>query len=135
MSTDHRPGPQSVYIPPESLQRQAPDYPGTTVDLAVSAAVPGADMYGGLVTLDPGVEIELHYHSQFEMQYVVSGSGTALDATGAEIPIVKGGFVLSPAGRDGAHGFRASADEPLTILFLYPNPGGHEPDRFAFTAH
>jgi len=123
--------PISVYISPEQLQRQAPDYPGTTVDLAVSSAVPGADMYGGTVTLDPGVKIELHYHSQFELQYVVSGSGTAFDSTGAELQIEQGGFVLSPAGREGAHGFRASADEPLTILFLYPTAGGQAPDRFA----
>ena len=90
-------------------------------------------MFGGLVTLEPGVEIELHYHSQFELQYVVSGVGIALDSTGAEIPIAEGGFVLSPAGRSGSHGFRATGETPLVILFLYPNKGGHTPDRFSFT--
>jgi quercetin dioxygenase-like cupin family protein len=125
-------GPRSIYLSPDSLQRQPPDYEGTTVELAVSSQVPGAEMFGGVVTIEPGVEIELHYHSQFEFQYVVSGSGIALDATGAETPIAAGGFVLSPAGRAGAHGFRATGDQPLAILFLYPTPGGHTPDRFPF---
>ena len=137
MSADsvHSPdGPRSVYVEPGALQRQPPDYEGTTVDLAVSSALPGAEMFGGLVTIEPGVEITLHYHSQFEFQYVVSGSGVALDVTGAEIPITAGGFVLSPAGLGGAHGFRADAAGPLVILFLYPTPGGARPDRFPATA-
>lgn len=125
-------GPVSVYVGPDSLQLQEPDYPGTVVELAVSSAIAGADMYGGLVTIDPGTEIALHYHSQFEFQFVVSGTGVGLDSAGAEVPIVPGGFVLSPAGRAGSHGFRATGDQPLVILFLYPTAGGHAPDRFPF---
>lgn len=128
-------GPVSVYVAPDKLQPQPPDYVGTSVELAVSHHVPGADMYGGTVTVEPGVEIALHYHSQFECQYVVSGVGVALDSTGAEIPIEAGGFFLSPAGRAGAHGFRAHGTVPLKILFLYPNKGGHLPDRFSFHEH
>ncbi|WP_162893151.1 cupin domain-containing protein [Microbacterium halotolerans] len=123
-------GPVSVYIGPDARQTQPPDYPGTSVELIVSGATDGADMYGGIVTLEPGVTITLHYHSQFEFQYVVSGSGVALDSLGGETPIAPGGAVLSPAHADGAHGFRANEKEQLKILFLYPTPGGHPPDRF-----
>lgn len=125
-----RNGPVSVYVGPDERHRQAPDYPGTTVDMIIDDTVPGADMNGGIVTLDPGVTITLHYHSQFEFQYVVSGSGVALDSLGGETPIVAGGAVLSPHGASGAHGFRADESGPLSILFLYPNAGGHGPDRF-----
>lgn len=128
-------GPVSVYLAPNKLQPQPADYAGTSVELAVSSDVRGAEMYGGTVTVEPGVEIALHYHSQFEFQYVVSGAGVALDSTGAEIPIEAGGFVLSPAGRAGAHGFRAHGTAPLKILFLYPTKGGHPPDRFPFHEH
>ncbi|MGO1412839.1 cupin domain-containing protein [Microbacterium sp. JB110] len=127
-------GPVSVHIGPGDRQMQPPDYPGTSVELIVSGATDGADMYGGIVTLEPGVTITLHYHSQFEFQYVVSGSGVALDSLGGETPIAPGGAVLSPAHADGAHGFRASEHEQLKILFLYPTPGGHPPDRFEVTA-
>jgi quercetin dioxygenase-like cupin family protein len=89
-------------------------------------------MFGGLVTLQPGVELDFHYHSQFELQYIVSGTGFARDSTGSETEVAAGGFVLSPGGRSGAHAFRATGPEPLKILFLYPIPGGHEPDRFPF---
>lgn len=123
-------GPVSVYVGPDQRRRQAPDYPGTTVDIIIDDTVPGADMNGGVVTLEPGVTITLHYHSQFEFQYVISGSGVALDSQGGETPIVAGGAVLSPHGAAGAHGFRADESGPLKILFLYPIPGGHGPDRF-----
>lgn len=124
-------GPISKYVGPEGLERRDGAH-GTTVDIAVSERDAGAEMFGGLVTVQPGVELDLHYHSQFELQYIVSGMGFAFDSTGAETAVTAGGFVLSPAGRAGSHGFRATGSEPMQILFMYPTAGGKEPDRFAF---
>jgi quercetin dioxygenase-like cupin family protein len=127
------PGAISKYVGPDRFERM-PSAPDTTVDIVVSARDAGADMFAGLVTIEPGVELDLHYHSQFELQYIVSGQGFALDSTGAETAVAAGGFVLSPAGRTGSHGFRATGSEPMQILFAYPSPGGEEPDRFPFDA-
>jgi quercetin dioxygenase-like cupin family protein len=102
------------------------------VEQAISSELPGAEMFGGVVTIED--EIALHYHSWFELQYVISGEGIALDSLGRQIPIKPGGFVFSPAGRAGAHGFRRVGPEPLKIMFMYPTAGGHAPDRFEFHA-
>ncbi len=62
-----------------------------------------------------------------ELQYVLSGTGLALDADGGETPIGPGGAVISPAGPAGAHGFRNTGPLPLTLLCVYPAPGGATP--------
>jgi uncharacterized cupin superfamily protein len=81
-----------------------------------------------------GGDIPLHSHSMMEFQFVLSGTGLALDADGGEEPIGPGGTVLSPAGPTGAHGFRNTGPLPLTLLCIYPSPGGATPDRSPFDA-
>ena len=111
--------------------RAAPeDYPNAPVSIVCDQGTPGADLFGVLVAI--GGDIPLHYHSMMEFQFVLSGAGLALDADGGEVPIAPGGTVLSPAGPAGAHGFRNTGPLPLTLLCVYPSPGGATPDRSAF---
>ena len=77
-------------------------------------------------------DIPLHHHPVMELQFVLAGHGLALDADGGEVPIAPGGAVLSPAGPSGAHGFRATGALPLTLLCVYPAPGGATPGRTPF---
>ena len=106
------------------------DYPNAPISIVCERHTPGADLFGVMVAI--GGDIPLHYHSMMELQFVLSGTGLALDADGGETPIAPGGTVLSPAGPAGAHGFRNTGPLPLTLLCVYPSPGGATPDRSAF---
>jgi len=106
------------------------DYPDAPISIVCERHTPGADLFGVMVAI--GGDIPLHYHSMMEFQFVLSGTGLALDADGGETPIAPGGTVLSPAGPAGAHGFRNTGPLPLTLLCVYPSPGGATPDRSPF---
>jgi mannose-6-phosphate isomerase-like protein (cupin superfamily) len=123
-------GPRLHYRSPQDGLAAPEDYPDAPISLVLERSTAGADLFGVAVAI--GGDIPLHYHSMMEFQYVVSGSGLALNADGAEIPISAGGTVISPAGPAGAHGFRNLGRLPLTLLCLYPSPGGATPDRSAF---
>lgn len=125
-------GPRISYRPAADGIAAPADYPDAPISLVVNRSTPGADLFGVAVAI--GGEIPLHLHSMMEFQYVVSGSGLALNADGAEIPISPGGTVVSPARAAGAHGFRNTGALPLTLLCIYPSPGGETPDRFPFDA-
>lgn len=101
---------------------------GSTVGLFLDGSVPGADLYGGINVLAPGATIPLHWHSMGELQFILSGTGEALDASGRRVPVGPHSVVFGPAGRDGGHGFVNTGQVPLAILFVYPSPGGIAPD-------
>jgi mannose-6-phosphate isomerase-like protein (cupin superfamily) len=123
-------GPGLHYRRPDQGIAAPEDYPDAPISIVLDRTTPGADLFGVSVAI--GGDIPLHSHSMMEFQFVVSGSGLALDADGGEIPITPGGTVLSPAGSAGAHGFRNTGPLPLTLLCVYPSPGGATPDRSPF---
>jgi len=107
---------------------RAPKVPGSIVAMFIDGSVPGADLYGGVNVLAPGAIIPTHWHSVGELQFILSGTGVTVDRDGVESPIGPGSVIFAPAGRDGAHGFTNTGLVPLSILFLYPSPGGAAPD-------
>lgn len=124
--------PTMRYRPPTDGIAAPEDYPNAPISIVCDRSTPGAGLFGVMVAI--GGDIPLHYHSMMEFQYVISGTGLALDADGNEIPIAPGGTVLSPSGPAGAHGFRNTGVLPLTLLCIYPSPGGATPDRSPFDA-
>jgi mannose-6-phosphate isomerase-like protein (cupin superfamily) len=123
-------GPRSIYRAPDEGIAARADYPNAPVSLLLERTTPGAELFAVLVAI--GGDIPLHYHPVFELQYVLSGTGLTLNADAEEIPIAPGGAVLSPAGAAGAHGFRNTGPLPLTLLCVYPSPGGATPGRSAY---
>ena len=107
---------------------RAPKVPGSTVAMFIDASVPGADLYGGVLALAPGARIPAHWHSIGELQFILSGTGVTVDKDGLESPVGPHTVVFAPSGRDGAHGFVNTGLVPLSILFVYPSPGGSAPD-------
>ena len=97
-------GPRSIYRPPHAGIPAPADYPDAPVNRILDVSTEGAELFAVLVAI--GGDIPLHYHPVMELQFVLSGTGLALDADGGETPIGPGGAVLSPAGAAGAHGFR-----------------------------
>ena len=89
--------------------------------------VAGADLYGGVIEIDPGTSVPVHWHRRGELQFVLSGRGFLLQPEGRETAVGPRSAVFSPAGRAGAHGFRAVGAAPLAILFVYGSPGGKRP--------
>lgn len=122
--------PELSYRPPGDGITAPEDYPDAPISIVCDRTTPGADLFGVMVAI--GGDIPLHSHSMMEFQFVLSGTGLALDADGGEVPIAPGGTVLSPAGPSGAHGFRNTGPLPLTLLCIYPSPGGATPDRSPF---
>jgi mannose-6-phosphate isomerase-like protein (cupin superfamily) len=127
------PGPRSAYTAASEARRAAPDYPDAPVVRLLDETDPGAELFAVLVAI--GGEIPLHHHPVMELQFVLSGTGLALDADGGETPIAPGGAVLSPAGLAGAHGFRNTGSLPLQLLCVYPSPGGSAPGRTPVEPH
>jgi gentisate 1,2-dioxygenase len=97
------------------------------VNLVVHDKVAGADLYGGVIEIDPGTSVPLHWHRRGELQFVLSGRGFLVHPDGHETAVAARSAVFSPAGRAGAHGFRAIGVSRLAILFLYGSPGGKRP--------
>jgi mannose-6-phosphate isomerase-like protein (cupin superfamily) len=130
-ATDHvLMGPRSVYRSPDEGIAAPADYPGAPVSRILDATTAGAELFAVLVAIEG--DIPLHHHPVMELQYVLAGTGLALDADGDEIPIAPGGTVVSPAGPAGAHGFHNTGPLPLTLLCVYPAPGGATPGRSPF---
>jgi mannose-6-phosphate isomerase-like protein (cupin superfamily) len=123
-------GPRTTYRRPDQGIPARADYPMAPVSRILDASSAGAELFAVQVAI--GGDIPLHYHSMMELQFVLSGTGLALNADGAEIPITPGGVVVSPGGPAGAHGFRNTGSLPLTLLCVYPAPGGATPDRAPF---
>jgi len=84
-------------------------------------------MYGGVIEIAPGSRAPFHWHRRGELQFVLSGRGFLLHPRGRETAVGPRSAIFSPAGRAGAHGFRAIGRKPLAILFLYGSPGGTRP--------
>ena len=89
--------------------------------------VDGADLYGGVIQIAPGTTVPPHWHRRGELQFILSGVGFLLHPNGRETAVRARSAVFSPAGRAGAHGFRATGHVPLAILFLYGSPRGKRP--------
>lgn len=130
MSNDDPIGPRLSYRPPHEGIAAREDYPDAPISLVLERSTPGADLFGVSVAI--GGDIPMHLHSMMEFQFVVAGTGLAFNADGAEVPISPGGTVVSPAHAAGAHGFRNTGPLPLTLLCIYPSPGGATPDRSPF---
>jgi quercetin dioxygenase-like cupin family protein len=124
-------GPRSTYRAPDAGIAAPADYPGAPVSRILDDTIPGAELFAVLVAISG--EVPLHYHPVMELQYVLSGHGLALDADGGQTPIAPGGTVISPAGPSGAHGFKNTGPLPLTLLCVYPAPGGVAPGRMPFS--
>jgi len=107
---------------------RAPKVPGSIVAMFIDGSVPGADLYGGVNVLAPGATIPTHWHSVGELQFILSGTGVTVDRDGVESPIGPHSVIFAPAGRDAAHGFMNTGLVPLSILFVYPSPGGAAPN-------
>jgi len=117
----------TVHLPPSRWPARPDAFPGTSVKLIVDARVRGADLYGGVNAVDPGATIPLHWHRRGELQFVLEGRGVLLHPDGSETRVGPRTAVFSPAGRAGAHGFRATGRRPLEILFFYGARGGKRP--------
>jgi mannose-6-phosphate isomerase-like protein (cupin superfamily) len=122
-----RRSPVTVHLRPSSWRARADVFPGTKVDLFAHDAIAGADLYGGVIEIDPGTRAPLHFHRRGELQFVLSGRGFLLHPNGRETAVGPHSAVFSPAGRAGAHGFRAVGRKPLAVLFLYGSRGGKRP--------
>jgi len=127
MSARARRAPVSVHLSPSSWRARPDAFPGTKVSLIVHDAIAGADLYGGVIEIDPGTSVPLHWHRRGELQFVLSGRGFLVQPHGRETAVGPRSAVFSPAGRHGAHGFRAAGSAPLRILFVYGSPGGKRP--------
>ena len=124
----------TVHLPERSWPSRADAFPGTEVKLIVNSDVGGADLYGGVIAIKPGVAIPIHFHRRGEIQFVLSGHGFLLRPDGSETEVGPRSAVFSPRGRNGAHGFRAIGRRALEILFFYGSPSGLRPWIGRYTA-
>jgi len=72
----------------------------------------------GVVTLQPGSELQPHYHLVEDAMIVISGSGVFV-VEGIETPITTGDGALAPANT--RHFIRNNGMEPLVIVYTWPS--------------
>ena len=121
------PPPGFLVIGPDQRRPRAARVPGSDVGVICDDRTPTAALLAGVNTLAPGARIPVHFHDYEELQFIVSGSGLALDGRGGEHPIGPGSAVYCAAGREAAHGFVNTSDVPLAIFYAYSTPGGAAP--------
>jgi quercetin dioxygenase-like cupin family protein len=97
------------------------------VEILCDAETPTESLLAGVNHLAPGGRIPLHFHDYEELQFILAGTGLALDSGGDSHPLVAGSAVYCAAGPAAAHGFLNTGTEPLAILYVYPTPGGRAP--------
>lgn len=71
----------------------------------------------GVITLQPGTELQPHYHLVEDAMVVVSGSGVFV-VEGTETPVTAGDGMLAPA--NARHFLRNNGAEPLVIVYTWP---------------
>jgi quercetin dioxygenase-like cupin family protein len=71
----------------------------------------------GIVELEPGSRVPLHYHLVEEAIMVVAGQGEAVLANDV-VPVDAGMTVLAPAGTP--HSLRNTGDSVLRLVIAYP---------------
>ena len=120
-------GPRMTYLAPQDVREAPPTYPGARVARILDNQDPGAELYAAIISIEH--EVPRHFHPVFELQYVLAGTGLAIDADGGQMSIGPGGTVLAPAGAAGSHGFRNTGSLPLTMLCVFPAEGGWPPGR------
>ncbi len=72
----------------------------------------------GMVTLQPGYELEPHFHLVEDAMLVISGSGEFI--LDNEVNAISAGCaLLAPAG--SIHYLRNTGSEPLTVVYTWPS--------------
>ena len=105
--------------------------PGYRRQIICDENTPSESFYSGFVEMDPGEELALHYHDIDELQFIISGSGIVGDIDGREYLVEAGSFLICPAGKNGAHRYKNTGQQPLSFIFIYPSPGGKRPSLHA----
>jgi quercetin dioxygenase-like cupin family protein len=99
-------------------------FAGTVRQIICDADTPTDNLVAGVVrVLQPGGKIPLHHHHIEEFQFVLSGNCIAQDARGNKYDVTAGVSIYCRPGQDGAHGFKNTGEDPLEILFVFPNWG------------
>lgn len=115
-------GPQTVHLPPHAWRRRDSLFAGTHPRLILDPTIAGADLHGGVIDLDPGATVKLHYHRRGELQFVLAGRGKLLHADGTESPVAANSAVFSPANFKDmvfmGHGIGLENPDPPGMLTL-----------------
>jgi mannose-6-phosphate isomerase-like protein (cupin superfamily) len=74
----------------------------------------------GYVTIYPGGEVPAHAHSQEEVYFIISGSGT-MELGEERTPVEAGSYVAIRPGQE--HCLRNTAQQELVMLFCYAPKG------------
>lgn len=100
--------------------------PGVRGTILFDENTPTQFLLSGIFTLEPGGELDLHYHDHEEMQHVIRGYGILRDSENNEYQLGPGTSFYCPAGPNGAHGIKNASDLSFVCLYVYYSPGGKD---------
>lgn len=103
------------------LKGTRPGLKGTTL---FGEDTPTRFIRSGIFTLEPGAELDLHYHDVEELQHVIHGYGALTDSERKEHKLSPGTTFYCPPGPEGAHGIKNTSDLTFVCLYMYYSPGG-----------
>lgn len=92
--------------------------PGVIQDRYWEQSTGAGSVTMGVITLQPGTELQPHYHLVEDAMVVISGSGVFV-VEGTETPVSAGDGMLAPANT--RHFIRNNGTEPLVIVYTWPS--------------
>ncbi len=105
---------------------RVPRYAGSRAELLCDPSGPVTELRAGVVAVEPGSVVPLHYHKRQTLELVLSGCAVVQGRDGREWPVGPGDTMLFAAGPEAAHRWRITGNLPVVVLFVYPTPGAED---------
>lgn len=105
---------------------RAPRYAGSRAELLCDPTGPVTELRAGIVAVEPGSTVPLHYHKRQTLELVLSGCAVIEGKDGAAWPVGPGDAMLFAAGPTAAHRWLVTGNLPVVVLFVYPTPGAED---------
>ena len=105
---------------------RAPRYAGSRAELLCDPSSPVTELRAGVVAVEPGSVVPLHYHKRQTLELVLSGCVVVQGRDGREWPVGPGDTMLFAAGPAAAHRWQITGNLPVVVLFVYPTPGAED---------
>lgn len=105
---------------------RAPRYAGSRAELLCDPTGPVTELRAGIVAVEPGSTVPLHYHKRQTLELVLSGCAVIEGKDGAAWSVGPGDAMLFAAGPAAAHRWLVTGNLPVVVLFVYPTPGAED---------
>ena len=103
-------------VPAEAVEMEGVRGAAKQMMLGSADGVPNFSLR--VFTVDPGGHTPLHRHESEHLNYIISGRGVLMDASGGSHPLEEGDFAFVQP--DEVHQFRNAGEDPFVFICAVP---------------